>query len=142
MPKVTYDASRGLIQEAGSGVQLETLPYSPVQTISTTANNTGSLPGVYEFTNTGGVSTLQMPLASAYPGGVYVFKNGTGVARNNVITGSGEAGGTKVFTNAVDSQIGSSLQLNNIAGSSVAVISTGVSFLVLASSGSVTVSGV
>lgn len=139
MPKVKYSASQGLVQETGSGVQLETLPYSPIQTISTVANNTGSLPGVYNFTNTTGTTTLQMPLASAYPGGIYIFKNGAGVARSNVLTGSGEAAGTKVFTNAVDSQIGSSLTLNNIAGSSVALISTGVSFLVLASSGSVSV---
>lgn len=139
MPKVKYSASQGLVQETGSGVQLETLPYSPIQTISTVANNTGSLPGVYNFTNTTGITTLQMPLASAYPGGIYIFKNGAGVARSNVLTGSGEAAGTKVFTNAVDSQIGSSLTLNNIAGSSVALISTGVSFLVLASSGSVSV---
>ena len=141
MPKVVYTAARGLVQEAGSGLQLQTLPFSPVQTISTLANNTGSLPGVYEFTNTSDVSTLKMPLASQCPGGLYVFRNGTGVASANILTGSGEAAGTKVFTNAVDSQIGSSLALNNIAGSSVALLSTGVSFLVLAASGSVTVSG-
>ena len=141
MPKVTYDSARGLIQEAGAGVQLETLPYSSLQTVSTVENNTGSLPGVYNFTNTGGVTTLQMPLASAYPGGIYIFKNGDGVARANILTGSGETAGTKVFTNADYSKIGSSLALNNIAGSSVALISTGVSFLVLASSGSVTVGG-
>jgi hypothetical protein len=141
MPKVNYTAVKGLVQEAGAGVQLETLPFSPIQTISTVANNTGSLPGVYEFTNTGAVSTLRMPLASSCPGGLFVFKNGTGVAQANVLTGSGEAAGTKVFTNGIDSQIGSSLVLNNIAGSSVALLSTGVSYLILASSGSVTVSG-
>ena len=142
MPKVVYTEAKGLVQEAGSGVSLETLPFGSIQTVSTVANNTGSLPGVYEFTNTGGVSTLKMPLASACPGGLYIFRNGTGVARANVLTGSGEAAGTKVFTNAIDSQIGSSLALNNIAGSSVALLSTGVSFLVLAASGSVTVSGI
>ena len=139
MPKVRYTAAQGLVQETGSGVQLETLPYSPIQTIATRANNTGSLPGVYEFTNTGGVSTLRMPLASSYPGGVYVFKNGTGVAQSNILTGSGEAAGTKVFTNQIDGQIGSRVTLNNLAGSSVAMISTGVSFLLLANSGSITV---
>lgn len=139
MPKVKYTAAQGLVQETGRGVQLETLPYSPVQTISTVANNTGSLPGVYEFTNTSGVSTLQMPLASSYPGGVYIFRNGTGVTRANILTGSGEAAGTKVFTNGVDAQIGSKITLNNVAGSSVALVSTGVSFLVLANSGSLTV---
>ena len=56
MPKVVYTEAKGLVQEAGSGVSLETLPFGSIQTVSTVANNTGSLPGVYEFTNTGAPS--------------------------------------------------------------------------------------
>ena len=147
MPKVKYTAAQGLTQETGRGVQLETLPYSPAQTISTIANNTGSLPGVYVFTNTGAVSTLAMPLASSYPGGVYVFKNGTDVARANVLTGSQEATTVRVFSgpaNAAGAYAqfgrGASLALAAAAGASVTLVSDGTNFCVMASSGSYTIS--
>jgi hypothetical protein len=57
------------------------------------------------------------------------------------LTGSGEAAGTRVFSNAVDAQNGSKITLSAAVGSSVAVVSTGVNYLILASSGSLTVDG-
>jgi len=146
MPKVKYTATQGLVQETGRGVQLETLPFSPVQTITGTANLTGSLPGVYVF-STDAVATFAMPLAASYPGGVYVFKNATGVARANVLTGSQEATTVRVFAGPANNAgayaqfgRGASLALDNTAGASVTLVSDGSSFCVMASSGSYTIS--
>jgi len=141
MPKVTYDAARGLIQESGSGIQFETMPFSPVQALSTASNGgdaTVSAPGVYLF-NAGGAATGSMPLASAYPGSMFIIRAGSAHAYS--LTGSAEAVGTKVFTDAADGKIGSKLTLNNILGSSVALVSDGKSYLIMASSGSLTVGG-
>ena len=141
MPKVVYDAARGLIQEAGSGIQFESTPFTPVQSLSTGSsggNATISGPGVYLF-NAGGAATGSMPLASAYPGAMFIVRAGSSHAYS--LTGSAEAQGVKVFTDAADGKIGSKLTLDNILGSSVALVSDGKSYLIMASSGSLTVAG-
>ena len=137
MPKVVYTPARGLVQEGGSGFATSTFPFAPsVTAITTVANNTGSLPGVYTVA-AGGVATVKMPLASAYPGGLFIFRNGD--ARANILTGSGEAAGTTVFTDGTSR--GSRLTLAGVTGNSVALASDGVSYLVLSNSGSLTFAG-
>ncbi len=137
MPKVTYTSSKGLIQEAGSGITFDNSPVLASPTVFTAAaNNTGSLPGLYTISSTG-AATVKMPLASAVPGGMFVFRSTT--AQAHILTGSGETGGTKVFSSATTN--GSSLALNNVVGSSVVLVSDGRSFLVSAISGTITISG-
>ena len=145
MPKVTYDSARGLIQEAGSGIQLSTFPYTSTTTTVTTAqNNTGSLPGLYVL-NAGATATFKMPLASEYPGGTFIFRNGSDGGYANVLTGSGEANGTKVFVLgdpvAASAKNGSSLALQAVVGASVALVSDGVNYIVMPGSGSLAFSG-
>jgi len=141
MPKVTYTTGKGLIQEAGSGVQFSTFPYTTTTTtITSAANNTGSLPGLYVVT-AGAVATVELPRASTYPGGMFIFRNGD--ANANILTGSGEAAGTKVFvlgnTAAGSVKNGGSLTLQGVAGASVALVSDGVNYIVMPGSGSVTI---
>lgn len=137
MPKVVYTPARGLVQEGGSGFETSTFPFAPsVTAITTAANNTGSLPGVYTVT-AGAAATVKMPLASDYPGGLFIFR--TGDAYANILTGSGEAAGTTVFTDGTSK--GSRLTLSAVAGSSVAFASDGVSYLVMSNSGSLTFAG-
>jgi hypothetical protein len=147
MPKVVYNSAQGLVQQAGSGIELNTtslsfsaLPFTPVQ--AQTATFTVSAPGVYTLT-AGAIMTGTMPLASAFPGGVFVFRNGDAFA--NVVTGSAETAGTKVFkapvTGSGIQDQGSKLALSNIIGASVSLISDGKSYCVLAQSGSLTFSG-
>lgn len=137
MPKVVYTPARGLVQEGGSGFETSTFPFAPsVTAITTVANNTGSLPGVYTI-EAGGVATVKMPLASDYPGGLFIFR--TVDANANILTGSGEAAGTTVFTDGTSK--GSRLTLSAVAGSSVALASDGVNYLVMSNSGSLTFAG-
>jgi len=140
MPKVVYTAAKGLVQEAGSGVSLESSPFSPVQ--AKTATFTIGTPGVYTLT-AGAIMTGTMPLASEFPGGVFVFRNGDAFA--NVLTGSAETAGVKVFKGVITgSEVqseGSKLALKAVAGASVALLSDGKNYLVMAGSGSLTFSG-
>ena len=151
MPKVTYDAARGLIQEAGSGVQFETTPFSPVQNITGNQNADDvavASPGVYKFASSF-AHTASMPLASAFPGGMFVFRAGGNFVF--ALTGSAEASGTTVFagiphlggTAGINGK-GSKLALPAVAGggSSVTLMSDGVNYVVLGASGSYTISGV
>lgn len=145
MPKVVYTSAKGLVQETGSGISFDVLPYtSATTTITTTANNTGSLPGVYVIT-AGGVATVKMPTAASYPGGMFIFRNGDTNA--NVLTGSGEVAGTKVFAGVPGtssltlSTVGSQLTIPGVTGCSVTLISDGVNYQILAASGSYTIAG-
>ena len=149
MPKVTYDAARGLIQEAGSGIQFESNPFSPVQNITgnLAADVAVGAPGIYRFAS-GFAHSASMPLASAYPGGVYVFRAGGNFVF--ALTGSAEAAGTTVFagfpradgTVALNGK-GSKIALPAVSGggTSVTLMSDGVNYVVLAASGSYTISG-
>ena len=144
MPKVVYTATKGLVQQKGSGFSLETMPTTTVQ-IQNTSSGSISLPGVYTVSSSIAAGPLEtvMPLASAVPGGIFIFRNLSNDA--NFLTGSAEATGTKVFKNVItgsETQTqGSKLALSAYIGSSVALISDGKSYLVMANSGSLTFSG-
>lgn len=146
MPKVVINDSQGLVQKAGSGVEISStvsmasLPTSPVSNF--TAATTIVAPGVYTLSASQGVLTTTMPLASAVPGGLFVFRSTSPSA--HVLTGSQESNGTLVFAGmagATPNNQGSALTLPAVEGSSVALISDGKSFLVTAASGSCTISG-
>lgn len=147
MPKVVYTAAKGLVQQKGSGFEinsdslvLSALPTSTVQ--AKTSNPTITAPGVYTLSGTvASVITGTMPLASDVPGGIFIFRNLS--ATGNYLTGSAETSGTKVFKGVVtgsEAQTqGSKLTLYSGVGASVALVSDGKSFLVMASSGSLTI---
>jgi len=151
MPKVTVDDSKGLVQSSGSGVEFNSsvLINSPVSmtslpttTVSAkTAAETLVSPGVYTVSGISAL-TMIMPQASSVPGGTFVFR--TASAHAHILTGSQEANGTKVFAGqagATPDAQGSRLTLSAVQGSSVALISDGASFLLMAASGSHTING-
>ena len=147
MPKVTYTAAKGLVQEAGSGIALTTnslsfssLPFSPLQ--AKTDDATITSPGVYTITGTP-AKAMTMPTADSFPGGIFIFRSLSAAA--HYLTGSAETGGTKVFKgiqsgSLVPQDQGSKLALAAIAGASVSLISDGKSYMVMASSGTIAIS--
>jgi len=151
MPKVTINDSQGLVQSSGSGVEFNSSvsissPVSmtslPTTTVSAkTVAETIVSPGAYTLSGAGAL-TMIMPLASSVPGGTFVFR--TASAHAHILTGSQEANGTKVFAGqagATPDTQGSRLTLSAVQGSSVALISDGASFLLMAASGSHTING-
>ena len=134
MPKVIYTASKGLVEEGGSGINLEIGPTMTVQ--AKVANGSVVFPGVYTVSGSLAV-TLTMPKAETVPGGVFVFRAAS--VHAHAVTGSLETAGTTVFTDGTDA--GSKLALAAAVGNSVSLISDGKNFCVLANSGSLTISG-
>ena len=144
MPKVTITDAKGLVQTKGTGVQFQSMPYATVQTQNTSSGSI-TAPGVYTISSSIAAGPLEtgMPAASLFPGGVFIFRNLSADA--NFLTGSAEASGTKVFKGVVtgseaQSQ-GSKLAMFAGIGASVALVSDGKSYLVMANSGSLAFSG-
>jgi len=144
MPKVTIDDSQGLVQSAGSGLQINSsvsLSHLPTTSVAAqTSAGTLSAPGVYTLSGSTAL-TWVMPLASSVAGGTFVFRSAS--AHAHVLTGSQETSGKRVFAGMVGAtpeNEGSALALEGVQGSSVALISDGNKFLVMAASGSCTLS--
>jgi len=144
MPKVTYDAARGLVQETGSGVVFTTdsivfssLPTSAVQAI-TTDGATITAPGVYTVSG-GGALTTFVPAPSAIPGGTVIVRSLSGHA--HALTGSAAVAGLNIFRSsplATANVVGQKLTLASAAGNTITLISDGLAFCVAAGSGSIT----
>ena len=146
MPKLTYTAAKGLVQEAGAGVTLDgslfsvgSLPFSPTQAITTAATVTA--PGVYTIAGT--TTPVVMPAAATFPGATFVFRSASASA--HFLTGSAETVGSPAFTKAPGDTnaaggtgIGSKLTLPAVVGSSVVLVCDGNKFIVTAASGSFT----
>lgn len=94
--------------------------------------------GVATLSGSGAVLTLIAPLASSAPGAQYFLRSLD--ARAHVITGSLEAQGRKVFCGE-DSGLGSKVAFDGTVGTSLRLQSDGLSWVVLAGSGSFTISG-
>lgn len=145
MAKITISNVFGIKEEAtGEGLQIDapltTLPAATVQSLTTTQTLTAG--GVYTASSSAGAVTYVMPLASAVPGATFVFRSAS--AHAHALTGSQAANGTLSFAGnvgALPSNEGSKLALAATQGSSVALISDGLKFLVLAASGSCVISG-
>jgi hypothetical protein len=148
MAKVTIN-DKGVVVEKGNGLTITsptTFVSAPVAAVSALVSSSAgplSVSGGGVFTITGSaVAEVVMPLAAACPGATFVFRNLSLDA--HYLTGSAEANGTKVFAGmagaAPDNQ-GSKLTLEGTVGKSVALVSDGLSFLVMAASGSCTLSG-
>ena len=140
MPKVIINDSQGLVQKSGSGVELSSSPSFSVSALS--AASTLEKGGVYTVSGSGSAVTLVMPLAASVAGSTFVVRSLSDHA--HVLTGSQEANGTLVFAGmpgATPANQGSKLSLPAVVGSSVALVSDGLSFLVMAASGSAAISG-
>lgn len=140
MPKITYTTQKGLVQGAGQGVQLEDLPFSPVQTLST---NSGSIPQPGVYLTAAAVTASIMPAASTVPGGYFIIRNGN-INQALSLTGSLETNGTQVFRQNSGTGKGSGITIaGNIlnSGDSVTMFSDGNRFIVTAITGTLTFTG-
>jgi hypothetical protein len=144
MPKVTYDAARGLVQETGSGVVFTTdslvfssLPTSAVQAI-TTNGSTITAPGVYTVSGTSALTTV-LPAPSAIPGGTIIVRAISDKA--HALTGSAAVAGLNIFRSsplATANVVGQKFTFAATVGETVTLISDGLAFCVAAGSGSIT----
>lgn len=144
MPKVTYDAARGLVQETGSGVVFTTdsivfssLPTSAVQAITADAA-TITAPGVYTVSGAGALTTF-VPAPSSIPGGTVIVRSLS--AHAHALTGSAAVAGLNIFRSsplATANVVGQKLTLASAAGNTITLISDGLAFCIAAGSGSIT----
>jgi len=138
MPKVTYDAARGLIQESGSGIQFETTPFSPVQAITATLQTIGA-PGVYTVSGATALTTF-VPDPSAIPGGHVIVRAISDKA--HILTGSANVVGVNIFAGRLGGPVHEGTKLTfagAAAGESVSLVSDGRVYLLTGMSGSCTI---
>lgn len=133
MPKITYTAAKGLVQEAGTGASFESLPYTPVQTVSQTGNVTITSPGVYVLSSsTGGAHVATLPPEAAFPGANFIFRLGSADAFTVVATNiAGRVG-------LAPTGDGTTLTFPATIGTSAVLVSDGLSYCLVAGSGSIT----
>jgi len=144
MPKVVYDAARGLVQETGSGVVFTTdsivfssLPTSAVQAI-TTNGATITAPGVYTVSGTSALTTV-LPAPSAIPGGTVIVRAVSDKA--HALTGSAAVAGLNIFRSsplATANVVGQKFTFAATVGETVTLVSDGLAFCIAAGSGSIT----
>ena len=136
MPKVTYTAARGLIQEAGSGISFSELPFSPVQAITATGT-TITKPGVYTVSGASALTTT-VPNPSSVPGGVVIVRAISDKA--HILTGSSAVAGVNIFRSsplATANVTGQKITFAATVGETVTLISDGLAFCIAAGSGSI-----
>jgi len=116
-----------------SSISAVSLPTSPVQALAASASI--SQPGVYTLDNVTPSGYL-LPNPANVPGGVYVFRALSSQA--HFLTSSSANRG-KFITDGTAA--GSKVTITAVVGSSISLISDGLSFCKIANSGSVTFSG-
>jgi len=113
MPKVTYDAVRGLIQEAGSGLDIAgELRGTKKEIISTTATLTLTDSGAVLAPTAGAAQTFTLPAVATAAGFHVTFHAGS--AQAHVING----GGSKIQGVVFNSANGSTLTKTAVANKS------------------------
>ena len=141
MPKVTYTSGKGLVQEAGAGFELESTPFTSVQPITTTLSSITS-PGVYTVSGVSAALTTFVPNPSSIPGGIVVVR-AVGTGRAHILTGSSGVAGVNIFAGmagATPNNLGQKITFPAATGASVSLISDGLSYCVMAASGTMTIS--
>ena len=147
MPKVTYSPTKGLVQETGTGINLASdsivlgsLPSTNVQAITTTGTTITS-PGAYTVSGVSAALTTTVPNPSSIPGGVLVVR-AVGTGRAHILTGSASVAGVDIFAGtpgAIPDNKGQKITFPATTGASVSLISDGLSYCIMASSGSMTI---
>jgi len=138
MPKVVYNESQGLIQQAGSGIQFETTPFSPVQAITTDSSTIGA-PGVYTVSGASALTTF-VPDPSSVPGGMVIVRAISNKA--HILTGSANVAGVNIFAGRLGGPVREGTKLlfaGTAEGESVSLVSDGRAYLLTGMSGSCTI---
>jgi len=143
MPKVVYNAAQGLVQQAGSGVELNTnslsfsaLPFSPVQAITTTGTSIAA-PGVYTVSGASALTTT-MPTPASIPGGMVIVRAVSNKA--HILTGSADVAGVNIFRSSpmtTPNVTGQKFTFAATVGETVTLVSDGLAFCIAAGSGSI-----
>jgi hypothetical protein len=118
------------------------MTYTPSTTVQTVAAS-GSItyPGVYTITNVSSAGVF-LPNPSTIPGGVVVFRTlGAAGGQRHFLTGTSVANLGKFITDGTDTGQGSRVTLSTAVGSSVSLVSDGLSFCVIGNSGSLAFAG-
>jgi hypothetical protein len=112
----------------------------PLRGLTTESSNgtllAGLNAGVTVLSGSAAITSI-MPLAAEALGGLYAVRAGSADA--HILTASQETNGTLPFTDGTNN--GSRLTLPAIEGSSVSLQCDGVNFIVLGTSGSITIDG-
>jgi hypothetical protein len=136
MPKVVYTAGKGLVQETGSGIQFDEMPFSPVQPVTTTGTAIRT-PGVYTVTG-GSPLVVVVPAPSSIPGGTVIVRSLS--AQAHALTGSSESAGINIFRSSpmtTANITGQKFTFAATIGETVTLISDGRAYCVAAGSGSI-----
>ena len=144
--KTRLDSSHGVVTTLNDvGVSIEAnvgnQGFSPfkldtINAITSAGTLTAANAGLNTVSGSSAIVSV-MPPASAVPGALFTFRNLS--AKAHALTGSQETAGTKVFCDGTDS--GSKVALSSTVGRSITLLSDGVSFVILGTSGSYTISG-
>lgn len=151
--RTTITPVTGVLQTGGlTGLQItadaNNKGFGPFQVLAVTSyistSVSGNSPqmypgeaGVCTLSGSGAVLGAIAPLASSCPGAMFIVRSVD--ARAHTITGSLESQGRRVFTNGTT--LGSKLTFDGTVGTSIKIMSDGLSWLVTSGSGSVTFSG-
>lgn len=139
---------KGIITEPGDGVNIEMgasgmgfMPYSrPIQALTTDVTLTDVNAGVLTLSSSNSTPrTITLPAASSVPGSMFVFRSLS--ADIHVLTGSDA--GIEVFAGQFGAGgsigNGSRLQMPAVIGSAVTLLCDGRNYMVLGSSGTMTI---
>ena len=126
----TIDTSTGASLTVSVPATFTYLPETTVQTIAASGSITH--PGVYTISNPTEAGVF-LPNPSTIPGGVVVFRSLGAAGKQHFLTGSASDTLGKFLTNGTGA--GSKLTIGSGVGHSVSLISDGLSFCVLAVSG-------
>jgi hypothetical protein len=136
MPKVVYNSSQGLVQQAGSGIQFSELPFSPVQAITATGA-TIAAPGVYTVSGASALTTT-VPDPASFPGSMLIVRAVSDKA--HILTGSAAVAGVSIFRSSPTNSpltTGQKFTFASAEGATVTLISDGLAYSIAAGSGSI-----
>jgi hypothetical protein len=126
----TVDASSGTGLTVSVPATFTYLPETTVQTVA--ASGSITYPGVYTISNPTEAGVF-LPSPATIPGGVVVFRSLGTAGKQHFLTGSASDALGKFLTNGTGA--GSKLTIGSGVGHSVSLISDGLSFCVIAVSG-------
>jgi hypothetical protein len=141
MPKVKITNKKGLVQEGGSGVELEVSPTLSANTVSKTSTLTQG--GLFVLSASDGQTaiTVTLPTAASVAGSMFIFRVNSEDA--HILTGSDSGVNSFIgLSGALGTQgSGGKVTFPAVEGSSAAMLSDGRQYLVLNTSGTLAYTG-
>ncbi len=146
MPKVKITNKKGLVQEGGSGVELDVSPTLNSKTLSKSTSITE--PGYFILSSSDGQTaiTVTVQAPSVNPGAMFIFRNASEDAHvltssDTIAAGVGGFQGGYSDIGTANAASGDRLTFPATVGTSIAMISDGRQYLLLNGSGTLTFAG-